>query len=160
MSPWNMLSLSFRPFAEILHGIARNVYAHPRRAIGQFVWRRSTCVFVLSTGRCGTKTLTHLLKLSSTVYARHEPAPRLYAEALDAYLSNLMPTTRYRAIFTAARAPDIGAAFLRGQVYAETSNWLTFFSPIIRDLLPNAKFIHLVRHPRDVVRSGMRRKWY
>ena len=45
-------------------------------------------------------------------------------------------------------------------MYAETSARLTFFAPVISDLLKNAKFVYLYRHPGSVVRSGMRRGWY
>jgi len=44
--------------------------------------------------------------------------------------------------------------------YVETSPQVTFLAPIILKIFPQAKFIHVVRDPRQVVRSGMRRQWY
>jgi len=47
-----------------------------------------------------------------------------------------------------------------GYGYIETSPQATFLAPAIAASISNVKFIHLVRHPVDVVRSGMRRGWY
>ena len=45
-------------------------------------------------------------------------------------------------------------------IYAETSNRLTYFADALAELMPRSVFIHLHRHPGDVVRSGMRRGYY
>jgi hypothetical protein len=45
-------------------------------------------------------------------------------------------------------------------MYVETNNRITFFAPALARMLPNARFIHEVRHPADFVRSGMRRGYY
>ena len=37
---------------------------------------------------------------------------------------------------------------------------LKFIAPVIAELLPNSKFLHIHRHPGEVVRSGMRRRWF
>ena len=51
-------------------------------------------------------------------------------------------------------------AYLRGKVYVETNNRISVFAPALADLMPNSKFIHLVRNPADFARSGMRRGYY
>lgn len=126
--------------------------------------RSSTrCLFVLSTGRVGTVTLTHLLNLSSRILARHEPGPLLLDETKHAYqrhplsghegrkLARLFATTRARALLRAAR---------RRQLYAECSNRLTYMAPALAEYFPHSRFIHLFRDPAATVRSGMRRQWY
>ena len=44
--------------------------------------------------------------------------------------------------------------------YIETSPQSTFLAPAIRRVFPDAKFLHIIRHPADIIRSGMRRGWF
>ncbi|MEX2286731.1 MAG: sulfotransferase [Planctomycetaceae bacterium] len=131
-----------------------------RHVVGRPGWRAARCCFVPSTGRTGSRTLTSLLDLSPQVRAFHEPAPQLLAESRQAFSEIFKDPQQFARIFAAAKSTEIGIARLKGQLYAETSNRLTFFAPVIARLLPNSLFIHLHRHPVDVVRSGMRRGWY
>jgi hypothetical protein len=118
-------------------------------------------VFVLSTGRVGTKTLSELAALAPGVVAHHEPQPTLYGLSRAAYST---PTDGcddiLREAFTALRGQLLQLSIARGCGYIETSPQLTFLAPAILAAIPNARFLHVVRHPADVVRSGMRRKWY
>ena len=123
-------------------------------------WTNARSMFVLSTGRTGTETLARLLGVSREVIALHEPNPQLMPERKRAYHEVYDSPAEFRAIFCEARTKLITAARMRGRVYAETSARMTFFAPIIWKLMPRAKFVHLFRHPADVIRSGMRRGWY
>lgn len=123
-------------------------------------WREADSLFVLSTGRVGTATLTELLALIKGVDAFHEPKPQLLAERKAARVEVRSAPEKYQAIFEKARSQQLLHAASRGQVYAETSARLTFFAPVLADMLPNARFVYLHRHPAGVVRSGMRRGWY
>jgi len=123
-------------------------------------YRHARCLVVLSTGRVGTDTLAHLLDLSPGVRAYHEPRPLLVAERLDAYHHIDEDPDRFARIFIEARSRRLASAWLAGKLYAETSARLTFFAPVIAEMLPQARFLFLHRHPGDVVRSGMRRGWY
>jgi len=119
-------------------------------------------IFVLSTGRSGTKTLAALLGLSSNLFAYHEPRPKLFALSRLAYLyGGSSPADEIlAAAFATARQELLEYALSCGRGYAETSPHLTFLAPAILRALPNARFIHLTRHPIAVVRSGVRRGWY
>lgn len=134
------------------------------REISRFLtgakWRNTDCVFVLSTGRTGTATLAELLDLSPEIEAYHEPPPNMIKERQSAFHEVASNPDKYVRIFVRARSGLIAQASLRNKMYAETSARLTFFAPVISQTCPNAKFIHLVRHPGAVVRSGMRRGWY
>ncbi|HHS98086.1 MAG TPA: sulfotransferase [Chloroflexi bacterium] len=120
------------------------------------------CIFALSTGRTGTKTLAALLGLSGNLFAYHEPRPKLFALSRLAYLyGDSSPADEIlTAAFATARQELLEYALSCGRGYAETSPHLTFLAPAILRLLPNARFIHLTRHPVAVVRSGVRRRWY
>ena len=123
-------------------------------------WEKTDSVFVLTTGRTGTNTLAELLDIYPCIDAYHEPHPNLLKERQAAFHEVYTNPDKYARIFARARAGLMARSSLRNTLYAETSPRLTFFAPVISQLCPNARFIHLVRHPGDVVRSGMRRKWY
>jgi hypothetical protein len=84
-----------------------------------------------------------LIRHSRLVYEQYEKEPRPFQE-----------------IIRATRDGYILDAYNRNQVYVETNNRITFFAYAIQDVYPNARYIHLVRHPGDFVRSGLRRGWY
>lgn len=125
-------------------------------------WEECPCVFVLSTGRVGTKTLTALFALSPRVISRHEPEPRLVKVSFDAYMegSNLGASEKWQAVVFAARDDAICEANRRGKIYIETNNRLTYLAPALAAAFPASRFIHLHRHPYEVVRSAMRRGYY
>lgn len=125
-------------------------------------WRDYPCVFVLSTGRGGTETLTALAALSPTIEATHEPAPRLIKASFDAYMSggNIAGQSRWRELVLAARDDFVRAAVRQGKVYLETSNRLTYLAPALAEAFPASRFLHLYRDPFAFVRSAMRRRYY
>lgn len=125
-------------------------------------WEECPCVFVLSTGRVGTKTLTALFALSPQVISLHEPEPRLVKVSFDAYMEggDLGASEKWQAVVLAARDDAICEANRRGKTYIETNNRLTYLAPALAAAFPASRFIHLHRHPYDVVRSAMRRGYY
>ncbi|WP_456426741.1 sulfotransferase [Rhodocaloribacter sp.] len=124
------------------------------------LWSNTSSLFVLSTGRTGTETLTHILALSNQIDAFHEPYPQLLDERKYARTEVYVDPGKYYRIFSRSRSLYLWKSQRRGKLYAETSARLTFFAPVIYDMLPNSKFLYIHRHPAEVVRSGMRRGWY
>lgn len=124
------------------------------------VLKDTKAMFVLSTGRCGTDFLTHLLKQSAALHVEHEAEPRLAMASRYLNDNNLLNQEAGKAAFLAARYHMIQDAYMFEKRYVETNNRLTFFAPAIRDLMPQAQFVHIVRHPGAFVRSGMRRGYY
>jgi len=119
-------------------------------------------IFVLSTGRVGTQTLAALLRLNKNLLVFHEPTPILYGLSQHAYWHEDHPIAHSvlnEAVYC-ARSELWQQALLSRYGYVETSPQLTFLAPILLELHPRARFIHLVRHPYAVVRSGIRRGWY
>lgn len=120
------------------------------------------CIFTLSTGRVGTKTLAALGNLSKKLLAYHEPEPYLFALSMHAYRN--VGDSRAESILVdavyAARAARLSYSAQCDVGYLETSPHATFLAGTIKKIVPQAKFIHLVRSPQAVVRSGMRRNWY
>lgn len=120
------------------------------------------CVFVLSTGRTGTKTVAALLNLSKGAFVYHEPTPKLYPLARKAYdhANHPLALEILEAAVLTARQDLWSYAAAAHLGYVETSPQVTFLAPVLLKLMPHARFIHLLRDPRSVVRSAMRRQWY
>ncbi len=116
------------------------------------------CVFALNTGRCGSMTLAKVLAQHPQITALHEPIPRLIEFSPMAYVHPNSDQTRL--VIYVARNDLIGTVNGQGKLYVETANKLTFFAYALARLYPQSKFIHLMRHPVDVIKSGIRRKWY
>ncbi len=142
-----------------------------RKLVGQdkslfFDGERFPCVFVLSSGRVGSDTLAHLFSLSRRAFVYHEPKPELFALSRLAYeLSEEIecdPAARraFQEGFLTARRDLFKDAIFGGRGYIETGPDVTFLASVIRDAVPAARFIHLVRAPEPFIRSGMRRHWY
>ncbi len=131
--------------------------------------RRLRCVFVLSTGRCGTQTLAHVLDASPDLLACHEPKPHFLKATRAAYDQATVPV-RFRDSFTyqylrqryvdhRANAP-LRAAVHQRLWFAECANRLTYAAADLARYLPQSRFILLHRDPAAVIRSGMRRGYY
>lgn len=122
-------------------------------------WRDIKCVFVLSTGRTGTMLLASLLNLSPDLYAVHEATPSLLKAGYDSYFDK-DGNEKWIDIVHAARDELISHANNQGKIYVETNNKLTYLADALEKAYPSSSFIHLHRHPFEVMRSGMRRNWY
>ena len=116
--------------------------------------------FVLSTGRCGTLWLAEMLRMSKYAWVNSSDYPELIRHSRLAYEQYEEMPRVFCEIIRATRDEYIARAYRYGQIYVETNNRITFFSRAIKQVYPTAKFVHIVRHPGDFVRSGLNRKWY
>ncbi len=124
-------------------------------------------VFFLSTGRTGTQWFAHLFSSVSGLKAYHAPSPDLAAQNCYAYKIQKQDLLKREEtheilshIFLAGREQYLRYSYKCLRRYMETNNHITFFAYTIADLLPQAKFIHIHRHPGDFVSSGLKRKWF
>lgn len=116
--------------------------------------------FILSMGRSGTKFLASLIDSARSIGSIHEFYPD--------YLF-------YQAFFRSAKASDYYIKHLRMpyiymknsrrdiDTYGEVNSVLRRNAHSLKKFMPHAKILHLVRNPKDVVRSMMNRKtmrWY
>ena len=146
---WKALKLRAK-----LHGHLKDSDVLPEDVLAQ-----AAPVFVLSTGRVGTMLLTRLFDLEKGLNIEHEALPEMLYTGKLAYAdpSNIEFT---KGAFMAGRYEAIRDCQLQNLRYVETNNRLTFFAPAMAALFPNAKFIHLLRHPDSFVSSGIQRNWY
>jgi hypothetical protein len=116
-------------------------------------------VFILSTGRSGSKFIAALINCSSNITAYHEPRPTLqyfsnYAfhhQNEEKVLTNMIDAARMELILE---------VFIKNSIYVESNQCLTFFAPVIAKRFKKSKFVHIVRHPGDFVRSAVRKGWH
>ena len=116
-------------------------------------------VFILSTGRSGSKFITHLLNYSSNITAYHEPRPTLLYFSNFAY-HNQNEIKILANMINGARMELVMEVFIKDKIYVESNQCLTFFAPVIANLFKKSKLIHLIRHPGDFVRSAVRKGWH
>lgn len=112
--------------------------------------------FCMSSGRCGTMTLAHVLETADNAQVYHHPYPYLVAETGRAWHNAI----DCRDTFWRFRGGVIRQAWAQGQVFGELDVNMTPFAKTIAAEIPHAKFLVLVRHPAGFVRSGMRRNYY
>ena len=112
--------------------------------------------FVLSTGRSGTQTLAHLMRSAQNAKVWHHPEPNMIQETLHAYWGAL----DHRREFWRGRAHIVTQAWREGLIHGETDHNMTPFASAIADDVPEARFLVLIRDPREFIRSGMRRGYF
>lgn len=121
-------------------------------------------VFFLSTGRCGTKWFSDLFETNKKLMVLHSPSPTLAVQSRKAYeyfiTKGVQNSDLLQEVFLTGREEYLRYAYKTGKRIIETNNYVTFFAPILLNLFPDAKFVHLIRHPGEFIRSGMRRKYY
>lgn len=122
-------------------------------------------VVFLSTGRCGTKWIDTILSEDDTKVSVHHPIPVMRSQAALAYnfdfnLATENEKTLLKEMFLAGREEILLNTERADKKLIITDSRTTFFAEVIYELFPKAKFVHLHRHPGEVVRSGLRRKWY
>lgn len=136
----------------------------PKNSFEQLLGRSSyesdrQYVWCLSTGRVGTETIARLGDLPKNVFGVHEPKPSLYGLGKVAYEDD--STLSDRAIIEGLRSVrSHSSRFVTEPVYIETSPQVTFLARQLLVAFPNSKFVHVVRHPGEVIVSAMRREWY
>lgn len=116
-------------------------------------------VFILSTGRSGSKFLPELLNLSPNIAAYHEPSPTLEYFSNYAYHHQQEQEMLVKMI-DAARMELILTDLIKDKIYIESNQCLTFFAPALARLFKKSRFVHIVRHPGDFVRSAVRKGWH
>lgn len=116
-------------------------------------------VFILSTGRSGSKFMNYVFEQLDETASYHEAFPTLQYFSNFAF-QNQENLALLEAMFNAARFELILSAYNQNKVFIESNQCLVFFAPVINKLFGNARFIHLIRHPGDFIRSAIMKGWH
>lgn len=116
-------------------------------------------VFFVSTGRAGSELLVKLMNESKIGNVYHEPRPRMFYSSKLVFEKNVDIQTK-KIAYLSARYDLLKKSYLEEKRFIETNNRNSFFMGALGEIFPKAKFIQIVRHPGDFVRSGIRRKYY
>lgn len=147
----------------------RRIFGKKKKNIDLFDLRQHldqiSPVIFLSTGRCGTKWIDTILTEDESLVSIHHPIPVMRSQAALAYNFDFNLATEnekalLKEMFLAGREEIILNSERADKKLIITDSRTTFFAEVIYELFPKAKFVHLHRHPGEVVRSGLRRKWY
>ncbi len=114
-------------------------------------------VFVLSTGRTGTKFISELIKKTDNIDSFHEPVPTLQYYS-DYAFHNQDKIALLKKMINVSRIEIILNSYIGEKIYFESNQCLTFFAYALNELFIKAKFVHLVRHPGDFVRSAIKKR--
>nr|WP_067286633.1 sulfotransferase [Marinobacterium profundum] len=119
----------------------------------------SSPIFVISTGRTGTKFFSHLFHELDKVKAYHEPHPTLMAMSNDLYHAELTPYAQ-SLILKAARYETMVKHMLANIRYVESNQTLISLVDGILYLFPDAKIIFIVRDPNKFATSAYKKGWF
>ena len=109
-------------------------------------------IFILGTGRSGTKALTNLY-LQSGRSSRHEIHPWLNAIG---YAKHLNPGKR----FTIDLAIRWGTFYSNNRQVIDSDQRFFNLTPELIELFPKGKFLHVIRSAKGFVQSAKARGWY
>jgi len=108
-------------------------------------------VFILGSGRSGTKMAAKLFNGVGHIESHHEYVRDTYQREAALYFMGLLGkdemAARLKAIYGAA------AHYSRASYFIDSSNKLSWVADVLVDAFPTAKFVHLVRDGRKVASS-------
>lgn len=117
-------------------------------------------VFVLSTGRCGTALLTQLFEADGNIDVNHARQPIMLHYSTVAHQLYGKEPEMLKRVIDACRTEMMTDTYIKGRHYIETNPYVTFFAYQLYELFPKSKFIHIIRHPGNFVRSTVSLNWY
>lgn len=128
-----------------------------KKAFGTSNWRP---VFVLSTGRCGTESLHHLLKQSNEVIAHHNFQIRstsldrnhLLYRIIEGKFDELIVSS-ILLDYLESRAAEFLYAVRKGRTFVSTNHYDTIFAPFCSVLFPESCFIYMSRNETNTFKS-------
>ncbi len=113
-------------------------------------------ILILSTGRTGTKFLAKTLQIllpQAAVFHEGGEKSRLVNILSHAQLVGIIPEKLPFYAWKMAILPGLRQAQEKKSIYIDANNHLYVFAIMNKDLYPSLKIIHIVRDPRDYIRS-------
>lgn len=108
-------------------------------------------VFIVSSGRSGTRALESALSLCDQVTTHHEYMVNIIQPVAVQYWMNL--TDRNEALKILGATYGAALKYAQTPLWIDSSNKASWVIDLLAELFPNARFVHLVRDGRKVVSS-------
>ncbi|MGV7033166.1 sulfotransferase family protein [Methylobacterium symbioticum] len=108
-------------------------------------------VFIVGSGRSGTRMIAKLLAGHDTIEAHHEYLCTHIQPVACEYYMGLCSRAEAKARFAACHGA--GIHYSKARYFVDSSNKLSWLIEPILDLFPTARFIHLARDGRNVTSS-------
>jgi hypothetical protein len=110
---------------------------------------------IVSTGRTGTKYLGTVLNQSKMgIMALHEPKPNFEKLGYD-LISGKITHDQAKEEIIKNRKKIISK--VGNRIYIESNGGMTFLLPVLAEIFPLLKIVHIIRNPIDFVKSGVNR---
>ncbi|WP_339903368.1 hypothetical protein [uncultured Cyclobacterium sp.] len=114
--------------------------------------------FVLSTGRCGSQSISSFLNQHPQITSLHEPLYQQLSVISTNFLSGLM--NREEVKFELIKLYSNLPYYDKSKMYVESDQKIIPIADILLDIFPNSKFIWLIRNPKTFLLSARVRGWY
>jgi len=115
-------------------------------------------IFIVSTGRAGSKMIAKTLARHPETLSLHEPLPHLNIESFANWKGSHVAQEINRRVNN-KRQDLLEQVEGNGLIYIESSHYCSHLIPILSELFGGG-FIYLYRDGRDFVRSGLEREWW
>lgn len=111
-------------------------------------------IFVVTTGRSGSTTISAALSLMDRCECFHEPKPALIREA-SLYRYGEMKKENLKTMIGKSRPKSKS-----GKIYCESNQKLSLIIPVLKEVFSGARFLWLIRNGLDFVASAEQKRWY
>ena len=108
-------------------------------------------VFILSSGRSGSKALVKMLAGSRNIDAHHEYARDFFQSTVARYYMGL--TSRNEALDCLNNTYSGAIRYAMSDMFLDSSNKLCWCADLLKELFPDCEIIHVTRDGRKVASS-------
>ncbi len=131
-------------------------FRHPASYKTTALVKGKNIFFILSTGRAGSTSIAAILNQHPDITCLHEPNRLLIRLSTEyAHGQKTKAEAREELLYYYTKT-----SLFPGVVYGESDHKLFNLVEILAEILPEAKFIWLIRHARKFVPSVYGRKWF
>jgi len=113
-------------------------------------------VFILSTGRSGSKAIAKMIDQHKDAECYHDTFTHLNTWSCDYLYDKSKKEVIKNKLLSLYNATSLG----QGKIFGQSDQKIAPLVPILTELFPTAKFIWLIRDPYEFVNSGYARGWF
>jgi len=119
----------------------------------------SDIIFLVTPGRSGTKSLIDYVRRNGSLCAVHAPKPCL-ATLGSLFWKDKVDRTAVQWSYFTARERYLYESYRRGIAFLDGDCKNLPLLPVLSEIYPSSKFVHVVRNPLAFVKSGLNRGYF